>query len=130
MELEQAIKEQLEILQSKNRDEWNNSKYELLKTSGNTPKGTFGEELFCSIMRSLGHTAEVINNGIGEFDVIVDDDIRVECKLATGLRSFQFNGIKKKVDYDYVFCLGVTPNQLYFKIQSHKWCKKNLKIKN
>ena len=40
--------------------------------------------------------------------------------------NFQFNAIDKDKYYDYVFCLGITPDSIYFDIVSKAWIKKNL----
>ena len=86
----------------------------------------------CSIpIANAGDDFDVINGGIGEFDIILETPnttLRLEHKLATEDTNggFQFNGIKKEIDYDYVYCFGVSPNDLWFIIQTRKWCEMNL----
>ena len=68
-----------------------------------------------------------IELNICDFDVILET-LKIEHKLATEdtTNHFQFNGIKKEIDYDYVYCFGVSPNDLWFIIQTRKWCEMNL----
>jgi hypothetical protein len=102
---------------------WMDSKYEKVKHMSNTGKGKFGENFTTRLLNKIGVIAEVINGGIGDFDIFLKEfDIKMEHKLATEDVSgaFQFNGLDKNKDYDYVFCLGVSPNDLFFDILPKK----------
>jgi hypothetical protein len=126
--IDEVVTPLLEKLAGRVEDKWYKSKYEVVKAAANTPKGDFGEEVTAALIKELiGMNAEIINGGKGEFDILTDSGIKFEHKLATEDTSggHQFNGLKKSesVDYDYAFCLGVSPNDLWFNI----WSKKEVK---
>ena len=111
----------LEKLAERVEDKWYKSKYEVVKLAANTPKGDFGEEVTTELIKELvGVGANIINGGKGEFDILTDSEVTFENKLATEDTNgaFQFNGLKKDVNYDYAFGLGVSPNDLWFGIWS------------
>ena len=122
--MEQIIYEEMgKIVTRTTKTKWTDSKYENLKTSSMTMKGDFGESVTSKMYNNIdGFKSEVVNKGIGEFDILLTCGNgvtwRIEHKLATEdtSNSFQFNGIKKDVNYDFVFCMGVSPNDLYFHI--------------
>ena len=69
----------------------------------------------------------------GDFDVIItvvelDITIKIEVKTATedSNGKFQWNGLKKGIDYDYAFGLGVRPDDFVFAIQSRKYLEETL----
>tara|TARA_Y100001938_G_C8054470_1_gene413678 strand:- start:996 stop:1511 length:516 start_codon:yes stop_codon:yes gene_type:complete len=117
--LDEIVTNNLEILSNRTSDKWINSKYAIVKQSDNTPKGDFGEAVLRDTFRLIGVKADIINGGKGEFDIITEEsNTKFECKLATEdtNNGFQFNGLKKDVEYDYALCLGVSPNNLWFNI--------------
>lgn len=123
--MENIIKEELTYLSTRNEDKWRGSKYEVVKRADMTPKGDFGERVTEKMLKKAGINAKIINGGKGEFDILLQDTgVRLEHKLATEdtNKSFQFNGIKKDVNYDYVYCLGVSPDKLWFKIFPKSTC--------
>jgi len=114
------------------------------KISDNTPKGDAGEEIVGGIFKELyrelyeGYTVEVNIVGAekGDYDVIVtvkelDITIKIEVKTATldSNGKFQWNGLKKGIDYDYAFGLGVRPDDYIFAIQSHNYLENRLTTK-
>ncbi len=111
------IEEAMLTLRRLSQDKWTDAEFAEVKSSTMTAKGDFGEKLTTSLLNEIGFNANRVNNGIGEFDISMGE-LRIEHKLATEdvSGSFQFNGIKKDVDYDIVFCLGVSPNELWFTI--------------
>jgi len=123
--IDEMIAPLMERLATRVEDKWIKSKYEVVKAAAMTPKGDFGEEVTATLIKELvGMPAEIINGGKGEFDILTESKVKFENKLATEDTSggFQFNGLKKDVDYDYAFCLGVSPNDLWFGI----WTKKEM----
>lgn len=101
------------------------------KYCSNTEKGDAGEELVRQVLYSIfkplfGEVeVEIVNKGKGEYDikltvVSTGETVTFEVKTATKdtNKSYQFNGIKKNVNYDFIFCLGVSPDNFYFKISS------------
>ena len=124
-EIFEMIKPLLDELSKRVEDKWYNSKYEVVKNASMTPKGDFGERTVAKLIKQIvGVEADIINGGKGEFDIQTKSGIKFENKLATEDTSggFQFNGLKKDVDYDYAFGLGVSPNDLWFGI----WTKKEV----
>jgi len=124
--MQEIIKEELSLLSTRNQDKWHGSKYEVVKRADMTPKGDFGERVTMRMLNKIGLESEIINGGKGEFDIILKDSgITLEHKLATEdtSRNFQFNGLKKNVDYDYAYCLGVSPDKLWFGIFPKSVCE-------
>ncbi|MBT5148432.1 MAG: hypothetical protein HOM41_07700 [Flavobacteriales bacterium] len=125
--VDEVVKKQMEILSGrKSFTKWTGSKFECVKDAACTPKGDFGERIFADILNKLGFTAEIVNCGKGEFDVLMKDSgLKIEVKTATEDTSkhFQFNGIKKDVNYDFVFCFGVSPSKLWFNFFPKSVCK-------
>ena len=115
--LDKMIKDSMITLSRSSQDKWTDARFSEVKSSTMTAKGDFGEELTTSVLNEFGLEARRVNQGIGEFDIIMGEWL-IEHKLATedSTGSFQFNGIKKNVNYDIVFCLGVSPNDISFTI--------------
>lgn len=109
---------------------WKDSQNERVKRlPSTTAKGDFGQDFIVDFLRGIGIKAEVINGGIGDYDIILHPcGTTFEMKLATEdiNNHFQFNAIDKTKKYDYVFCFGVSPNEFYFDIKSKQWCIDNL----
>jgi len=115
--LDKLIEDSMLTLSRPSQDKWTDARFSEVKSSTMTAKGDFGEELTTSVLNEFGLEARRVNQGIGEFDIIMGEWL-IEHKLATedSTGSFQFNGIKKNVNYDIVFCLGVSPNDISFTI--------------
>ena len=115
--LDKLIEDSMLTLSRPSQDKWTDARFAEVKSSTMTAKGDFGEELTTSVLNEFGLEARRVNQGIGEFDIIMGEWL-IEHKLATedSSGSFQFNGIKKNVNYDIVFCLGVSPNDISFTI--------------
>ena len=110
---------------------WTGSKYDIIKKAPVSTKGKFGEKVTSAYLNCINYKSKIVNGGIGDFDILLEAPnvkLKIEHKLATEdvHNSFQFNAIKKDIDYDYVFCLGVSPNDLWFRIRSKAWCVQNL----
>jgi hypothetical protein len=104
-------------------EKWHNSKYEIVNKAKNTTKGTFGEEFTAEMIKDVfSIAADIIDGGIGDFDILtgINYNKKIEHKLACEDTNgkFQFNSLKKDADYDYAFCLGVSPNNFWFMIVS------------
>lgn len=130
--LDSIVEGQLNILESRNQIVWLGSKFETVKKAPRTVAGDFGEGVITEALTKLGINSKIVNKGKGDFDILVTVDgkeIKIENKLATldVNNCFQFNGIKKNADYDFVFCLGVCPNELMLQVITHKDCQ-NLKV--
>lgn len=114
------INESVEKTKKKLFTKWTGSKFECIRQLSTTEKGTWGEELTKMILKSIGCEAEIINGGKGDYDILAVTTngkvLKIEHKLATEdvNNKFQFNGIKKDIDYDVVICLGVRPESLEY----------------
>ena len=125
--LKNIIKEELQIIRESSEGKWANSKYRIIKEASTTAKGNFGENFTNKLLNSLGVDSEIINGGVGDFDILVNKSIKLEHKIATEgnkNENFQFNHIRKDCFYDYAFCLGVTPDGFKFKIVPKSQCLK------
>ena len=125
--IDEVVAPLLEKLAGRVEDKWYKSKYEVVKAAANTPKGDFGEEVTTDLIKEIiGMHAEIINGGIGDFDILTDSKVTFEHKLATEDTNgkFQFNSLKKDADYDYAFCLGVCPNDMWFMVVPKNEIKK------
>ena len=112
----------------------------IFKIADNTPKGDAGEQIVGKIFEELyteifpDETVEVnvVGGDKGDYDVIVKVsigfEIKIEVKTATedSNGKFQWNGLKKKIDYDYAFGLGVTPDDFVFSIQPREYLEETL----
>ena len=117
------------------------SKNYIWKISDPTIKGDGGEEivggifqlLFDEIYDGFTVTVKVVGGDKGDYDVIItvqelDITIKIEVKTATldSKNKFQFNGLKKHIDYDYAFGLGVRPDDFLFIIQPRSYLEDTL----
>ena len=123
--IEEVISENMEILKLRGITNWTGSKFEPIKLAAKTHGGDFGESTASEILTKLGYPSKVVNGGKGSFDILLAEKILLEHKLATEDTKgyFQFNGIKKNVKFDYVFCLGVSPDEFFFTILSKNECQ-------
>lgn len=110
------------------------------KYASKTKQGDSGESLVRTTLEYVlseiyGNKVQcsVVNKGKGEFDVEVyipseDKTITFEVKTATEdvNGSHQFNGLKKDVNYDFAFLLGVAPEDFFFKIESRQYLCDNM----
>lgn len=116
------------------------------KQSDNTPKGDGGERI---VADTLEHVfvqhygtdfvvdVNVVGAEKGDYDVIIEvydsegttvNTLKIEVKTATedSNKKFQWNGLKKNIDYDVVFGLGVRPDDFVFAIQTREYIEKTL----
>lgn len=113
----------IELQNKVEKSVWKDSKYELVKLASTTQKGNFGEDVTKKAFNSVGIECVIKKQRRGDWDTqILQGGIKkyFENKLATEdvNGSFQFNGVKLNREYDFLFCLGVSHNQLFFKIIS------------
>jgi len=103
---------------------WVGTKFSSLKFASPTEKGSIGEDLLGELLRELGYSnVKVVENRRGDYDVSVQHkkrNIKFEVKVATQdvNGSFQFNGIRYDTGYTHLFCLGVLPTTILYKIVS------------
>lgn len=120
MTLTAILSEELQTVKDrKSGSKWTGSTFEAVKDASMTVKGDFGETVVArTLTEELGIPAEIKNKGKGEFDILLSSGVTIENKLATEdtNNAFQFNGIKLDVAYDFVFCLGISPESVQFAI--------------
>lgn len=90
--------------------------HEAFKNLPNSSKGDAGEEFLRRYITGLGFTV-VKDKRLGDFDLLIEN-AKFEVKLASEdiSGSLQFNHIRYDSKYDYLLCLGVTPDNLVFDI--------------
>lgn len=110
------------------------------KTASKTSTGDAGESTVRSALDYVlsivyGNDVEVFieNKGKGDFDIKViipktNKVVKFEVKTATEdiNGKYQFNSLKKNIDYDFAFLFGVGPEDYFFKIASHQYLCENL----
>jgi len=125
-DLVQKIIEEV-ISQSCSQKKWLGSKNEKIKSLSLTEKGTIGEKILEAHINNINgdYKAEFPEIRKGDYDIrginitknIVKD---FEVKLATedSNGGFQFNAMKLDAEYDFLFCLGISPETEWFQIIS------------
>src|ERR1017187_7833013 len=95
---------------------WTDQPHQAFKNLPNSSKGDAGEEFIKIYVTQLGFTA-IKDKRLGDFDLLIQNK-KFEIKLASEdiSGSFQFNHIRYDSKYDYLLCLGVTPDNLVFDI--------------
>jgi hypothetical protein len=93
---------------------WGGQPHEAFKNLPNSSKGDAGEEFMGRYLTECGFVV-IKTKRLGDWDMIVNDK-KFELKLASEDVSgcFQFNHIRYDSKYDYLLCLGVTPDNLLF----------------
>ncbi len=100
-------------------NKWLGKPYHILKASSTTEKGNAAEDFLYFALKDLCYSNIEINNGRrGSWDVSLEDKLFFEVKLATEDQSggFQFNEVRYDINYTHLFCLGATPEKLYYTI--------------
>jgi len=96
---------------------WAESIFQPIKHDSTTGKGDFGQNLLVELLKEIGIPAEVVNGGIGDYDIYLPTyNLKIEAKFATQdtNKRFQFNAFDKTKDYDLAMVVGCTPTGLYF----------------
>lgn len=115
------------ISQSCSKKKWLDSKNEKIKPLSTTEKGTIGEKILEANINNISdnYRAEFPEIRKGDYDVrginIIKNIFKdFEVKLATEDNNggFQFNAMKLDAEYDYLFCIGISPETEWFQIIS------------
>ena len=91
-------------------------------------RGEVGEDFVEGVLQQMGYTdAQRKDNRRGEYDITANG-FRIEVKTASEdiHNSFQFNSIRHDVDYDFLFVVGIAPDNIYFRIYKKKDIPQNL----
>lgn len=96
---------------------WTGQPHEAFKHLANSSKGDAGEEFIKRYTEALGFKIENRVSRLGDWDVKINEKtFEVKCSTEDITGSFQFNHIRYDSKYDYLLCLGVSPNNLVFDI--------------
>lgn len=104
-----------------NDPKWRRSDFERVKVISNTKVGDVGQDFVAALCRVCCLPFELPTNETGRarrqsaWDIMINGTT-FEVKTATeDVRgAFQFNHIRLHRSYDAVFCLGISPNDIYF----------------
>src|SRR3989344_5975247 len=98
---------------------WTDQPHEAFKHLANSSKGDAAEEFIKIYTQALGFKIENRVSRLGDWDVKIEGKtFEVKCATEDISGSFQFNHIRYDSKYDFLLCLGVTPNNLVFEIWS------------
>ena len=131
MDLKKVLKDIIKLYEIKNiKNKWSNSYFENFKKLSTTEKGDIIEDFLEKILKELKFN--VSNNkdeGIKhkkEWDLLINNKT-AEVKSATEDTNgnFQFNGIRKHRNYEFIIVVGISPNNLFFNIYKGEDVKNN-----
>lgn len=108
----------LGIAQEKSTDgKWHNKPLYLIKIMPNSTKGDLGEMFILKYCTALGFDVAEKHSRLGDYDVKINKKT-FEVKMATEDISghFQFNHIRYDYKYDFLLCLGISPEEILFEI--------------
>ena len=98
---------------------WTGQIHEAFKHLANSSKGDAGEEFIKKYTEALGFKIEYRISRLGDWDIKINGKtFEVKCATEDIAGSFQFNHIRYDSKYDYLLCLGITPNNLVFDVWS------------
>ena len=102
---------------------WDNQPFQLIKVMPNTIKGDLAEIFVNEYSKELGFEVDERVSRLGDYDARING-MTFEVKMATEDISgnFQFNHIRYDYEYEWILCLGVTPDTILFDI----WSKADL----
>jgi len=86
-----------------------------IKILDNSCKGDLAEEFVMEYCKELGFEVEYGKSRLGDYDLAIGGK-KFEIKMATEDigGNFQFNHIRYDYKYDYLICVGVTPDSILF----------------
>lgn len=101
---------------------WKGRPFEKIKYIATTEKGDLGEDFLERILCHLGYPEVHTKKGRrGQYDVSIKRgkksmffEVKVASQDTNG--NFQFNGIRYDTNYSHLFCLGITPSDLAYRI--------------
>jgi len=116
--MERAEETLLKLIKNKEFqvDKWHKKPFEKFKIISTTEKGNIAEDFFINLLEKCNKKVSRPQNRKGDYDILVDNNVKIEVKLATEDKSgsFQFNGIRHDTKYTHLFCLGVSPDTIYY----------------
>ncbi len=96
---------------------WTDKPLYSIKILDNSCKGDLAEEFVMEYCKKLGFKVEYGKSRLGDYDLDIEGK-KFEVKMATEDQtgSFQFNHIRYDYKYDYLICVGITPDSILFAI--------------
>lgn len=110
----------IKIAKEKHVDKkWTDQPLYLIKILANSSKGDLAEAFVMAYCQELGFKVEDKTTRLGDYDLEINGK-KFEVKMATEDLSgnFQFNHIRYDYKYDFVLCLGISPDSILFEIYS------------
>lgn len=95
---------------------WNEKcNFHLIKSLSIDERGRNAQEFIQKIFKCKGYRVQGDNEKTGNWDIKINN-YRIEVKTATldCNRNFQHEGINMTNDYDFIFFIDVSPNDIYF----------------
>jgi len=88
-----------------------------IKILANSSKGDLAEEFVMEYCKELGFKVEFGASRLGDYDLDMEGK-KFEVKMATEdlTGHFQFNHIRYDYKYDFILCIGLTPDSILFEI--------------
>ena len=86
--------------------------------------GYIGEAFLKDVLKNEG--VEMVDEGTtvhDEYDILLKDGTKIEIKTArkgSSNNTYQFNGVNPAYNYDYIFCFGLTTENMSFRIIDKK----------
>jgi len=98
-------------------EKWINSTNMEFKNLRLGPRGDLGQVFVEELCESLGFNVVPNETYTGEYDTTIGGH-RFEVKTATlGVSNgFQFNNVRTKYEVNFLFCLGIAPNDILFNV--------------
>lgn len=98
-------------------DKWIGKPLYFIKILPNTSKGDLGEDFVEAYAEELGFKVEEKKSNKGDYDKKINGK-KFEIKFATEDKSgnFQFNHIRMDFKYEYLICVGCSPEDIHFNI--------------
>src|SRR3989344_1969578 len=96
---------------------WTDKPLYLIKILPNSNKGDLAEDFIEAYCKELGFEVEEKKSNKGDYDKKINGK-KFEIKFATEDLSgnFQFNHIRMDFKYDWLICVGCSPNEIFFEI--------------
>src|SRR3989344_4213105 len=108
----------IKIAKEKHIDKkWTDQPFFVIKILANTSKGDLAEEFIAEYCKKIGFKVEDKKTRLGDYDKVINGK-QFEIKMATEdlAGNFQFNHLRYDYKYDFVLCLGVSPDSILFEI--------------
>ena len=96
---------------------WKDKPFEKMKLIFMTEKGDIAEDFLAELLTTHDYDeVKVEKERRGDYDVSLGDSVFFEVKAATQDTNgnFQFNDIRYDTKSTHLFCLGITPDNLYY----------------